>query len=29
MYNSFEETYGEDYADMLAELYGWDPDELK
>lgn len=29
MYNFFEETYGEDYADMLAELYGWEPDELK
>lgn len=29
MYDTFEEAYGEDYADILAELYGWDLDELK
>lgn len=29
MYGSFEEIYGEEYADMLAELYGWNLDELK
>jgi len=29
MYDTFEETYGEDYADILAELYGWDLEELK
>lgn len=29
MYGSFEEIYGEEYADIIAELYGWDLDELK
>lgn len=29
MYDTFEETYGEEYADTIAELYGWDPDEFK
>ena len=29
MYDTFEESYGEEYADILAELYGWDLDELK
>jgi len=29
MYNTFEEAYGEEYADFLAEIYGWDPENLK
>lgn len=29
MYESFEEIYGEDYADMMGELYGFDMDEIK
>lgn len=29
MYDSFEEAYGEDYADMMGELYGFDLDEIK
>lgn len=29
MYDSFEDIYGEEYADMFAEIYGWDLDELK
>ena len=29
MYDSFEDIYGEDYADMLAELYGFDMDGIE
>lgn len=29
MYGSFKEIYGEEYADIMAEIYGWDLDELK
>ncbi len=29
MYDTFEESYGEEYADTMAEIYGWDLDELK
>lgn len=29
MYDTFEETYGEDYADMLAELYDFDMNAIE
>ena len=29
MYDSFEEAYGEEYADVFAEFYGLDPENLK
>lgn len=29
MYDSFEEVYGEDFADMMGEMYGFDLDEIK